>query len=76
MAKPKKLTPARLLVSRFGMDARKLSKELGFESTRISVWICRGGKIAGGQEMYTHILDFAKQKKVQLSLEELVYGGN
>ncbi len=77
----KKLTPADLVIARFG-GVRPLARELHMSPSTISLWRSRhGGKIpntsANGDPKGTHLrlLDLAKKRRVELTADELIYGG-
>ncbi len=81
---PKKmLTPAELVVARFG-GVRPLGRLLDKDPSAISKWIVRGGKIpnssrngVGERSSDTHkrLLDLAKKNRIKLTIEELTFGG-
>lgn len=73
----KLLTPAELVVKRFG-GIRPLGRLLGRDPSSISKWIARGGGIpnrASGKDTHKQLLDLAKEKKIQLTAHELTFGG-
>lgn len=79
---PKKstqLTPAELVVARFG-GVRKLGRMLHIDPSSISKWIARGGKIPNssrpdGNDTHQGLLELAKKEGVKLTAEELIQGG-
>lgn len=80
MAK-KKLTPADLVIKRFG-GVRPLARELNKNPSTISLWCSRHqGKIpnrsANGDPKGTHIklLELAKKRSIPLTPDELINGG-
>lgn len=73
MPKDEILSPAALAARRFG-GVRKLGRLLGDE-TRVGQWISRGGKIPNGDDGQKRVLELAKKHRVQLTAEEVIYGG-
>jgi len=77
----KKLTPADLVIARFG-GVRPLARNIGKNPSTISLWRTRhSGKIPNrsekGDPKGTHIrlLELAKKNKIQLTADELINGG-
>jgi hypothetical protein len=77
----KKLTPADLVIRRFG-GVRPLARELGKNPSTVSLWTSRHqGKIpnrsANGDPKGTHVrlLELAKRKSIPLTADELINGG-
>ncbi len=75
------LTPAELVIVRFG-GVRPLSRLLGMSPSTVCTWKTRNmGKIPNtsenGDARGTHLrlLDLAKERKIQLTANELIYGG-
>lgn len=74
-----KLTPAELVVARFG-GVRELGRLLEQDPSSISKWIERGGRIPDTTRCHeegTHrrLLLLAKMMRVELTSEELIFGG-
>lgn len=77
----KKLTPADLVIQRFG-GVRSLARALDKNPATISLWRSRHqGRIPNrsesGDPKGTHLvlLDLAKKKSIQLTADELINGG-
>jgi hypothetical protein len=78
----KKLTPAELVIRRFG-GVRPLARELDKSPSTISLWRSRhSGKIPNRSETLgdpkgTHIrlLELAKKRDIPLTADELINGG-
>lgn len=77
-----KLTPAELVIKRFG-GVRPLARELAKSPSTISLWKSRhGGRIPNRSVNYgdpkgTHIqlLELAKKQAIPLTADELINGG-
>lgn len=72
-----KLTPASLVVKRFG-GIRPLARLLEQDPSTISKWIKRGGKIPNSSihgDTHKRLLALAKKERVPLTTEELTFGG-
>lgn len=79
MAAKQKLTPAELVVVRFG-GVRRLGRLLKQDPSSISKWIERGGRIPDTNRCHkdgTHrkLLELAKTMGITLTSDELTYGG-
>jgi hypothetical protein len=74
---PAKLSPARLVATRFG-GIRPLARLLDQDPSSISKWIARGGKIPNSSrhgDTHKRLLALAKKERVKLTAEELTFGG-
>ena len=77
MAKRKhkpQLTPAALIVARFGVGTRELCRRLNLSESTITQWIARGGNIPSSDTQRA-ILELAKSERVPLTPTELMFGG-
>lgn len=77
----KKLPPADLVIKRFG-GVRPLARELDMSPSTVCLWKTRhNGKIPNsstrGDPIGTHLrlLNLAKKRKIPLTTDELIYGG-
>ena len=68
------LTPAALVVARFGIGTRELCRRLGLSESTITQWIARGGNIPSSDTQRA-ILKLAKDENVSLTPTELMFGG-
>lgn len=75
---PRKLTPANLVVARFGVGIRGLGRLLEQDPSSISKWIVREGKIPNSSrkgDTHKRLLELARKRKIPLTADELINGG-
>ena len=72
--RPKQLTPAALIVARFGIGTRELCRRLNISESTITQWIARGGSIPSS-DTQREIIALAKLEGVELTPAELLWGG-